>query len=95
MERQVTQPAADPLDANDVEPVPKKKTEKKNKDLETQAAQPPTSELVVALKALLRAEEPLPPQSLNDLMDHTLKDYQDECVEEGTFRSNPATEVGE
>ena len=95
MERQVTQPAADPLDANDVEPVPKKKTEKKTKDLETQAAQPPTSELVVALKALPRAEEPLPPQSLNDLMDHTLKDYQEECVEEGTFRSNPATEVGE
>ena len=45
MERQVTQPAADPLDANDVEPVPKKKQKKTTKDLETQAAQPPTSEL--------------------------------------------------
>ena len=85
MERQVTQSAADPLDANDVEPVPKKKQKKTTKDLETQAAQPPTSELVVALNALPRAEEPLPPESLNDLMDHTLKDYQEECVEEGTF----------
>ena len=47
------------------------------------------------MNALPRAEEPLPPQSLDDLMDHTLKDYQEECVEEGTFRSNPATEVGE
>ena len=31
MERQVTQPAADPLDANDVEPVPKKNGKKKPK----------------------------------------------------------------
>ena len=28
-------------------------------------------------------------------MDHNLKDYQEECVEEGTFQSDPATEVWE
>ena len=28
-------------------------------------------------------------------MDHTLKDYQEECVEEGTWQPDPATEVGE
>ena len=35
------------------------------------------------------------PQTVNELMDHTLKDYQEECVEEGTFPSDPAPEVGE
>ena len=72
----------------------KKNEEQKAKDLDTQATQPPTSELVVALKALPRAEEP-PPQTVNELMDCTLKDYQEESVEEGTFPSDPATEVGE
>lgn len=28
-------------------------------------------------------------------MDHTLKDYQEECVDEGTWQPDPATEVGE
>ena len=68
--------------------------------LEKKITQPPTSELVVALKALPRAEDPLPTpsptdQSVNELMEGTLKDYEEECVEEGTFHSDPATEVGE
>ena len=69
--------------------------------LDKKATQPPTSELVVALKALPRAEDPLPPPtpspvcSVNELMEGTLKDYEEECVEEGTFHSDPATEVGE
>ena len=64
--------------------------------LDMKATQPPTSELVVALNALPRAD-PLPPptaspvQSVNKLM----KDYEEECVEEGTFHSDPTTEVGE
>ena len=28
-------------------------------------------------------------------MGHTLKDYQEECVDEGTFPSDPDTELGE
>ena len=69
--------------------------------LDMKATHPPTSELVVALKALPRAEDPLPPTtpspvcSVNELMEGTLKDYEEECVEEGTFHSDPATEVGE
>ena len=49
---------------------------------------------MIALNALPRAEEP-PPKTVNELMGHTLKDYQEECVEEGTFPSDPATELGE
>ena len=69
--------------------------------LDMKATQPPTSELMVALKALPRAEDPLPPTtpspvcSVNELMEGTLKDYEEECVEEGTFHSDPAAEVGE
>ena len=67
--------------------------------LEMKVTQPPTSELVVALKALPRAEDPPPTPSpvcsVNDLMEGTLKDYEEECVEKGTFHSDPATEVGE
>ena len=70
--------------------------------LEMKAKQPPTSELVIALNALPKAADqtPLPTpsptdQSVNELMESTLKDYEEECVEEGTFRSDPATEVGE
>ena len=68
--------------------------------LDMKATQPPTSELVVALNALPRAD-PLPPptaspvQSVNELMEGTLKDYEEECIEEGTFHSDPTTEVGE
>ena len=66
--------------------------------LEMKATQPPTSELVIALNALPKAEDPLPPPTpspINELMKGTLKDYKEECVEEGTFHSDPATEVGE
>ena len=66
--------------------------------LDMKATQPPTSELVLALKALHRAEDPLPPPTpspIHELMEGTLKDYEEECVEEGTFHSDPATEVGE
>ena len=75
----------------------KKNEEQKAKDLESKATQPQTSELVIALNALPRAEEPPPhpPQSLNGLIEHTLKDYQEECVEGGTWQPDPATEVGE
>ena len=66
--------------------------------LDRKAKQPPTSGLVVALNALPKAEDPLPPPTpspINELMEGTLKDYKEECVEEGTFHSDPATEVGE
>ena len=69
--------------------------------LDMKATQPPTSELMVALKALPRADDPPPPPtpspvcSVNELMEGTLKDYEEECVEEETFHSDPATEVGE
>ena len=64
--------------------------------LEKKATQPPTSQLMVAMKALPRAEDPPPaPSPIHDLMEGTLKEYEEECVEEGTFRSDPNTEVGE
>ena len=66
--------------------------------LDMKATQPPTSELVLALKALHRAEDPLPPPTpspIHELMEGTLKDYEEECVEEGTFQSDPATDVRE
>ena len=69
---------------------------------EMKTKQPPTSELVIALNALPKAEDPTPvptpsptDQSVNELMEGTLKDYKEECMEEGTFHSDPATEVGE
>ena len=94
MERQATQPAAVPTGRKRRRASAKKNEEQNAKDLETKTTQPPTSELVVALNALPRGEEP-PPQTVNELMYHTLKDYQEKCVEEGTFQSDPATEVGE
>ena len=64
--------------------------------LEKKVLQDPTSELSVALKALSRAEDPpTTPSPINELMEGTLKDFEEECVEEGTFRSDPTTEVGE
>ena len=69
--------------------------------LDKQATQPPTSEVVIALNAKPRAADPLPPptsspvQSVDELMEGNLKDYEEECVEEGTFHSDPATEIGE
>ena len=96
MERQATQPAAVPTGRKRRQVCAKKKNEEqKAQGLDTQATQPPTSELVIALMALPRAEEPPPPQTVNEFMDCTLKDYQEECVEEGKLLSDPATEVGE
>ena len=68
--------------------------------LDLKAKQPPTSELVLALNALPRADNPLPtpsppPQSVNELMEGTLKDYEEECMEEGTAPSPLTPEVGD
>ena len=70
--------------------------------LEMKAKQPPTNELVIALNALPKATDPTPvptpsptDQTVNELMEGTLKEYEEECIEEGTFHSDPATEVGE
>ena len=95
MERQATQPAAVPNGRKRRRASSKKNEEQKAKDLDIKTTQPPTNELVIALNALPRAEEPPPPQTVNELMDCALKDYQEECVEEETFPSDPATEVGE
>ena len=66
--------------------------------LDLKARQPPTSELVLALNALPRAADPLPtpspPQSVNELMEGTLKEYEEECVEEGTAPSPMTSDVG-
>ena len=96
MEHQATQPAAVPTGRKRRRASSKKNEEQQAQDLDTQATQPPTSELVVALKALPQAEDPPPPpQTVNELMDCTLKDYEEECVEEGTVPSELTTEVGE
>ena len=103
MECQATQPAAVPSGRKRRRVSSKKQKleeEAQAQALDMKATQPPTSELVVALNALPRAD-PLPPptaspaQSVNELVEGTLKDYEDECVEEGTFHSDHATEVGE
>ena len=59
-----------------------------------------TRELEMALIGLPRADPPTPPTpspvcSVHELMEGTLKDYEEECVEEGTFQADPAKEVGE
>ena len=100
MERQATQPAAVPTGRKRRRVCGKKKNleEPKAQALDMQATQPPTSELVIALKALPRAEDPPPPppsQTVNELMECTLKDYEEECVEEGTVPSQLTTEVGD
>ena len=65
--------------------------------VERKASQPPTSGLVLALNALPRADPLTPPTpspvcSVDELMEGTLKDYEEECVEEGTFHSDPTKE---
>ena len=94
---QATQPAAVPTGRKRRRASSKKNEDPKAQDLDTQATHPTTSELVVALKALPRAEDPPPPppQTVNELMDCTLKDYEEECVEEGTVPSELTTEEGE
>ena len=96
MERQANQPADEPTGRKRCRASSEKNEEQQAQDLDTQATQPPTSELVVALKALPRTEDPPPtPQTVNELMDCTLKDYEEECVEEGTVPSELTTKVGE
>ena len=99
MERQATQPAAVPSGRKRRRVCGKKKNleEAKAQALDMQATQPPTSELVMALKALPRADDPLPtpPQTVNELMEGTLKDYEEECVEDGTVPSQLTTEAGD
>ena len=95
MERQATQPAAVPTGRKR-----RRASGKKKQEAEAQQAQPPpTSELVLALNALPRADDPLPtlspPQSVSELMEGTLKDYEEECVEEGTAPSPLTTESGD
>ena len=58
--------------------------------LEMKAKQPPTDELVIALNALPKADNPTSvptpsptDQTVNELMEGTLKDYEEECLEEG------------
>ena len=102
MDRQATQPAAVPSGRKRRRVSKKQKQEEEAQALDKQASQPPTSELVIALNALPKSADPTPlptpsptDQSVNELMEGTLKDYKEECVEEGTFHSDPATEVGE
>ena len=104
MERQATQPAAVPTGRKRRRVSKKQKQEEdaRAQALDKLAIHPPTSELVIALNALPKAADLTPlstpsptDQSVNDLMEGTLKDYEEECVEEGTFHSDPATEVGE
>ena len=68
--------------------------------VERKATPTPTSGLVWALNALPRADPLTPPTpspvgSIDELMERTLKGYEEECVEEGTIRPDPAKEVGE
>ena len=92
MDRQVTQPAAVPSGRKRrrVSKKQKQEEEAQAQALDQQASQPPTSELVIALNALPQAADltPLPTpsptdQSVNELMEGTLKDYEEECLEEG------------
>ena len=65
--------------------------------VERNTTQPPTSGLVLALNALPRADPLTPPTpspvcSVDELMEGTLKDYEEECLEEGTVQADPAQE---
>ena len=103
MERQATQLAAVPSGRKRrrvSSKKPKLKEEAQAQALERKATQPPTSELVIALNAMPRADPPPPPtpspvQTVNEWMEGTLKDYEEECVEEGTVPSQLTTEAGE
>ena len=104
MERQATQPATVPS-GRKRRRVSNSKKPKGNEEAQALAEErkvepTPTSELVLALNALPRADPLTPPTpspvcSVNELMEGTLKDYEEECVEEGKFQADPAKEVGE
>ena len=94
-EHQATQPAVLSTECKRCRATAKKNNEQKAKELEAKATETSSSELIVALSALPRAEEaPVPPpQSLNELMNHTLKDYHEECVDEGTWQTTYCTKL--
>ena len=99
MERQATQPAAVPSGrkrrrVSSKKPKGEKETQVPALDMKA------TRELEMALNALPRADPLTPPTpspvcSVDELMEGTLKDYEEECVEEGTFHADPSKEVGE
>ena len=102
MERQATQPAAVPTGRKRRRVSGKKQKlqeEAQAQALDKRAQKPFTSELVLALNALPRADDPLPspspPQSVHELMESTLKDYEEECVEEGRVPSPLTAEAGD
>ena len=104
MERQATQPAAVPSGRKrrrvSSSKKPKGDEEAQAQAVETKATPTPTTGLVLALNALPRADPLTPPTtspvcSIDELMEGTLKDYEEECVEEGTIQPDPAKEVGE
>ena len=95
MEHQATQPAAVPSGRK------RRRVSSKKPKLEEEAQAPATDmkatrELEMAQIGLSRAEDPPPPPTpspINELIEGTLKDYEEECMEEGT--SPLATKVGE
>ena len=100
MERQATQPAAVPSGRKRrrvSSKKPKGNEEAQALAVERKMEPTPTSELVLALNALPRADPLTPPTSspvcsVDELMEGTLKDYEEECVEEGTCQADPAKE---
>ena len=57
----------------------------------------PTSGLVLAMNAIPRSDPLTPPTlspvcSVDELMEGTLKEYEEECVEEGTVQADPTQE---
>ena len=65
--------------------------------VDRKATQPPTSGLVLALNALPRADPLTPPTpspvcSVDELMEGTLKEYEEECMEEGMVQADPTQE---
>ena len=98
MERQATQPAAVPSGRKRrrVSPSKKQKEETQAAALDLNASQPPTSELVLALSAIPRADPPPTPSPTispdPSVMEGTLKEYEEECLEEGTVQADPIQE---
>ena len=101
MERQATQPAAVPS-GRKRRRVSSSKKPKGNEEAPAPApvAAPDmkaTRELEMALIGLPRADPLTPPTpspvcSVDELMEGTLKDYEEECLEEGTCQTDPAQE---